>query len=269
MAIGAAISGLGEAALGMLFEVGRQGQFCFKVLQIALLRNRTHSMFKQVVGQILFTGVEAFALVSAVGLIAGITIVIQAMENMPRMGVGEYFGSILILAVVRELGPVFVALVVIGRSGSALATFIGSMSVNRETAALEVMGIDPVQYLAVPALWGMILSIVCLNIYFDLVAIGGGIIGARAVGVAAEIPFGIFMGRVLEALTTADILLSTIKGLLFGIVITTVSCYHGLQVKTVRQLPVASIRSVVNALVYTIAINVLVTVVYYVWIARG
>jgi phospholipid/cholesterol/gamma-HCH transport system permease protein len=65
------------------------------------------SSFKQIVSQVLFTGVEAFWLVGIIGLLCGITIIIQAMTNMPKFGVGEYFGNILIIVVIRELGPFF------------------------------------------------------------------------------------------------------------------------------------------------------------------
>ena len=218
------------------------------------------ALVKQVTSQVLFTGVEAFWLVGIVGLLCGITIIIQATTNMPKFGVGEYFGKILVLVVVRELGPFFTALVFVGRSGSALASFIGNLKVNREIAALEVMGINPVKFIVMPAFVAMVISIVCLAIYFDIIAIIGGYIIAQ---LNVDIPFGIFISAVLNALTVQDLVISIIKSLLFGSIIATVSSYYGLAVNNVRQVPQAALKSVVSSMVVTIVINVLITAIFY------
>ena len=105
------------AIVGLLVDV-LDGMFRKKQIKLT-------SFTTQLSRQILYTGVEAFWLVGIVGLLCGITIVIQAMTNMPRFGVGEYFGNILVIAVIRELGPFFTCFVVIGRSGAALAAYIG------------------------------------------------------------------------------------------------------------------------------------------------
>jgi phospholipid/cholesterol/gamma-HCH transport system permease protein len=218
------------------------------------------SSFKQIVSQVLFTGVEAFWLVGIIGLLCGITIIIQAMTNMPKFGVGEYFGNILIIVVIRELGPFFTSLVVVGRSGSALATFIGNMRVGKEIAALEVMGIDPVHFLVMPALVAMVISMVCLGVYFDIIAIIGGYFVAQ---VKVSIPFGIFMSTVLDALTWQDILISMCKNILFGAIIALMSCFYGLAVNNMREVPQAALKSVVGCMISTLLINILITVVFY------
>jgi len=99
---------------------------------------------------------------------------------MPKFGVSAYFGNILIRVVIRELGPFFTSFVVIGRSGSALATFIGNMRVSKEISALEVMGVDPVRFLIMPAFVAMVVSMVCLSVYFDIIAIIGGLLRLRS-----------------------------------------------------------------------------------------
>ncbi|MCU0609993.1 MAG: ABC transporter permease [Chitinispirillaceae bacterium] len=215
------------------------------------------SLSSQMSRQMLYTGVEAFGLVSIIALICGSTIVMQAMTNMPRFGVSEYFGKILVITVVRELGPFFTSLVVIGRSGAALAAYIGTMRVNKEIAALEVMGIDPLKFLVVPALASMVGAIVCLNVYFDIVAIIGGLLAAQ---LTVHIPLGIFLLKVLDALTAPDILISTVKSCVFGIIIATVSCHSGFAVRTIRGVPGAAINSVVGSMAGTIVVNVVVTI---------
>jgi phospholipid/cholesterol/gamma-HCH transport system permease protein len=218
------------------------------------------SFYAQISRQILYTGVEAMGLVGIIAFFCGVTIVLQSMTTMPQFGVTEYFGNILVMVVVRELGPFFTSLVVIGRSGAALASYVGTMRVNKEIDALEVMGIDPVHFIVVPALAGMTLSMICLNFYFDSIAIVGGLVIAN---VTVQVPFGIFIGKVFDALSWKDILLSSSKGLVFGAVITIVNCWHGIMVKNIRAVPQAAIKAVVGSMTVTIVLNIIVTVGFY------
>jgi phospholipid/cholesterol/gamma-HCH transport system permease protein len=218
------------------------------------------SSFKQIVNQVLFTGVEAFSLVGLIGLLCGMTIIIQAMNNMPKFGVGEYFGKILILVVIRELGPFLIAFIVVGRSGAALATYIGNMRVNKELAALEVMGINPLHFIVMPAFVGMVISMICLSVYFDVIAIIGGYFVAQS---QIDVPLNIFMSTVLDALRLGDIVVSMVKNLLFGVVIALMSSYHALAVRNVRQVPQAALKSVVSCMITAIFINVIVTIVAF------
>jgi phospholipid/cholesterol/gamma-HCH transport system permease protein len=218
------------------------------------------SFITQISRQILYTGVEALWLVSIIAFVCGVTIVLQSMKTMPQFGATEYFGNILVMAVVREIGPFFTSLVVIGRSGAALAAYIGTMRINKEIDALEVMGIDPVHFVVVPALAAMTLSMVCLNCYFDIIAIVGGLVIAN---VTVQIPFGIFIGKVVDALSWIDIVLSCSKGVVFGIVIAVISCRNGLIVNNIRAVPQAAMKAVVGSMTVTILINILVTAGFY------
>jgi phospholipid/cholesterol/gamma-HCH transport system permease protein len=227
---------------------------------------RRSPLVKQVIGQILFTGVEAFWLIGVIGLITGVTIIIQGMTNMPKLGVGEYFGKILVMAVVRELAPFFTGLIVVARSGSALAAYIGTMKISREITALEVMGIDPIHYIVLPAFWGIVIAMLCLNIYFDVIAIFGGLIVAHIMGVTSNIPFGIFAEQVMNAFGPWDIPIALFKTGIFGIIIAVVSSYYGLSVTTVRAVPQAALKSVVASMATTIVVNMIVTIFAWAYI---
>jgi phospholipid/cholesterol/gamma-HCH transport system permease protein len=230
--------------------------FATAVILLRPSRASIVAVFSQFSRQMLYTGVEAIGLVSAIAFVAGSTIIMQAMTNMPKFGVSEYFGNILVIAVVRELGPFFTAIVVIGRSGAAVASHIGTMRVNKEVSALEVMGIDPVYYLVMPALAGMIGAMICLNVYFDMVAIIGGLFVASF---TVDIPFAIFFSKVLHAFSSMDIVISTLKSTVFGVIIAIVSCHYGLKVTTIRGVPQAAIRSVVGSMTGIIVVSVVVT----------
>jgi ABC-type transporter Mla maintaining outer membrane lipid asymmetry permease subunit MlaE len=134
---------------------------------------------QNVIMQILFTGVEAVPLVSMMGLMIGSIVIIQSTTLAPKFGAGEFLGKIMVIGVIRELGPLVTAFIVIGRSGAALSTYLGNMKVANELDALEVMGIDPVHVRVMPALLGFIISLAGLTLFFDAVAIIGGFAFSR------------------------------------------------------------------------------------------
>ncbi len=258
------IDRLGERALTTFKMVFGVFGLLYDIITVLFMGGRRGivSSLRQIINQILFTGVEAFWLVGIIGLLCGVTIIIQAMTNMPRFGVGEYFGKILIVVVIRELGPFFTALVVVARSGSALATYIGNMRVSKELSALNVMGIDPIHFIVMPAFVAMVVSMVCLSAYFDIIAIIGGYFIAQ---VKVSIPFSYFMGTVLDALHPWDIIESIIKNVLFGGITALVSCYYGLAVTNMREVPQAALKSVVGCMIMTLLINILVTVILFIY----
>jgi phospholipid/cholesterol/gamma-HCH transport system permease protein len=134
------------------------------------------------------------------------------------------------------------------------------MRVAKEISALEVMGINPIGFLVAPAFVGMVVSMVCLAVYFDIIAIIGGYFVAQA---NVEIPFHIFMSTVLDALSAKEIIISMAKNFLFGSIIATVSCYYGLAVNNRREVPQAALRAVVSSMIATIVINMVVTIGFY------
>lgn len=221
---------------------------------------RRHLSSRQIVNQILFTGVDALIIVGLVGLSGGVIIALQAIINMPKIGASEYFGKIMVVAVIRELGPFLTSLIVAGRSGSALAAYIGNMRVTKELSALEVMGISPIHFIVLPALLGMLLSIACLTIYFDLIAVVGGVGVATIV---VHVPFNIFSMDILNAITYWDIGLSFVKCVIFGLFTTIISCYHGLSADNIRMVPRVVHRTVIESLTVTIFINAIITVIFY------
>ncbi|MDR0305533.1 MAG: ABC transporter permease [Chitinispirillales bacterium] len=239
------------------------GGLLFDTVYAAVRRGRSSnlSLMSQVNRQILYTGVEAFWLVGMIAFLCGSAIILQAMLNMPKLGVSEYFGKILVIVVMGELGPFITSLVVVGRSGSALATYIGTMRVSKEISALEVMGIDPLQFLVLPALVGIVSSIVCLNVYFITIAVFGGLIVAKF---TVDVPFGIFFAKILDALTFKDIIFSFLKSVVFGFIVALVSSHCGLCVRNIRMVPVAAIQAVVGAAFLTILFNLFLSFGYYV-----
>jgi len=216
---------------------------------------------KQLVNQILFIGVDSLFINLVIGLCAGISISYVSFDNMDNWGASSQYGLLMVYSIICEMAPLLTAVVVVGRSGSALTTFLGNMKVCREIDALKSMEIDVVEYLVLPAFLGMIISLIALNFYFNIVALIGGVFFAK---ITKGISFAIYTAQILDAFVWTDVLFTTLKSLLFGAIIAIVSSYHGLVVTSFRIVPRAVYRSVVTSISAILILNIILSVVYYV-----
>ena len=212
--------------------------------------------------QIFFTGYNALTIISIISLSLGVVIIIQAGTALSQIGAGEMLGKILNIVILRELGPILTAIIIIGRSGTAIATEIGNMMVSHEIEAIETMGIDPLKFIVFPRIFGGMVAMTCLNIYFALMGIiGGGLVA----GIFLNIPFNSFFQNVFSNMEIADLLISFLKSVVFGAIIATISVYHGFKIRlSSTEVPRAVTNAVVNALIYTFVFNGLVTVLFYI-----
>ncbi|MFH0920371.1 MAG: ABC transporter permease [Fibrobacterota bacterium] len=223
-------------------------------------RNRLTAK-NDIVFQTLFTGVEAIPLVSIIGLMLGSILIIQANTLAPKFGAGAFLGKIMVIGIIRELGPLVTTFIVIGRSGAALSTYLGNMKVTNELDALEVMGIDPIHVRVMPALLGFIMAVLGLTLFFDAVAVLGGFIFSRFI---ISMPLMVFLKIILEELAPIDIIISSVKCVLFGSVIATVICYHAMRIGySFQEVPQATIKAVVNSIIFTVFLDAIVTVIFY------
>jgi phospholipid/cholesterol/gamma-HCH transport system permease protein len=187
--------------------------------------------------------------VGLVTLLSGILsflVISQATRELGRFGATDLIGTLIVVAIVRELGPLITALVVAGRSGTAIAAELATNQVLGEVRALEAMGIDPKQYLVLPRFAGSLISVFTLLVLFDLVAILAGYAAATFNGMSGSRYFDI----VLESLRFRDVWLTVFKALAFGLIVGVVPSYFGLAVRRApTEIPIATSRSVVSAIV--------------------
>ena len=174
--------------------------------------------------QVLFTGVDAIPFIAMVAAVIGLSVVLQTQAQLAKLGQTTLVGPILVAVVLREAGPLLVNLVVIMRSGTAIASELSTMQLNGQIRVLDAQGLDPFPYLALPRAVGVAISVFCLTILFVLVSFAVG----YGVGVMIGAPMGggtIFMESVAKAVLPADILnlvaKTLIPGLLTGIICTT------------------------------------------------
>lgn len=219
-------------------------------------------IFQNTLKQILFTGVNALPVISTVSAALGMVIIIQAYTLLPALGGAQLVAQLLVIVIVRELGPILTAFVVIGRSGTALSTEIGNMRVANEVSALRSMGIDPIRFLIAPRLMGMIVSMVLLGIYFDVIGILGGFIVAQ---LQIDMTLDVFAQNLLQVLKMEDIYIGLVKNLFSGIAIALVACYHGMEVgRSSTEVPQRTTRAVVGSILFCIFFNALFTAAFYI-----
>ncbi len=217
--------------------------------------NRKHH-FEQVVTQLYFTGVEALPLVFFLALILGSATILQSATVMPRFGAGDYFGNVMVVVVVREVGPLFTAFLIAGRTGSALSTYLGNMKVQSEIDALRTLGVDPIRYLVFPAFAATVTSMFCLTVVFNLTAIFGGFFVVKILQIFAvnanglELPFSLYMDRIFASMSFLDGIIGFVKPVVFGALVSLIASHHGITVGgDIREVPKATTHSVVNSFV--------------------
>ncbi len=211
--------------------------------------------------QIYFTGWQGMPLVTILALAAGGIAILQSSAQLSLLGGTSMLGNILVVIIVRELGPLITALVVIARSGTAVASELGNMRVNREIEALEVMGIHPLSYIVFPRLLGGVISVLCLSFYFNLISLVGGFVVSRAIH---DLPFWFYVDSLATAFSMDDVVLFLLKNTFSGLIIFTVACQQGLSVhSSSHEVPQVTARAVVHAIVAVTSFNLLVTLLFY------
>jgi len=207
--------------------------------------------------QVYFTGLEAVGIIVTIAVIIGTVIVVQVVSLVGSNG--SLTGKILVWMMLRELAPLLTALIIISRSGTAIAAELGTMKINGELDTLEMMGIPVDRYLILPRIIGVTTSSLILTVYFVLTAFLGGFLVAS---LGWHIPFDQFFQGILASLGLREIAALFAKSALFGLLISTVCCRYGLKVgRSATEVPQAATRAVMTSLFVVFMLNRLITFV--------
>jgi len=230
--------------------------------ELVLERKKGSSLvFEITLRQIYFTGVEALKVVTLVSLALGTVVIVEVGSQMAILGGVKFISTILVVVIIRELGPLLTAFIVIGRSGTAIATELGNMVVAHELDAIRAMGINPVYFLVTPRIIGVTIAVICLTIFFDLVSLLGGFLVSMLI-LAEDLP--LFLKELMGSLTATDLVFGLLKSAVFGLLISLTCTYHGLTVRySPIEVPQVATRGVVSAILSCVLFNVLLTVLFY------
>lgn len=179
---------------------------------------------RNLIKQMEFIGVKSLFIVVLTGVFSGMVLALQSYYGFRKFGGESLLGGIVALSLAREMGPVMTALMVNARAGSAIAAELGTMRVTEQIDALEVMAINPVQYLVVPRIWAGVLMVPLLTAINILV----GIVGGYFVGVVLlNINSGIFISKMTNMVEFSDLVQGMVKSVFFGLFLTLIGCYKG------------------------------------------
>lgn len=217
--------------------------------------------FDVLVKQILFTGLEALPVVGILALAIGVAINLIGSSVLSGFGQGKFAYTLLIIVVTKELGPLLTAFIVTARSGTAIAIELGGMSVSHELEAYVAVGADPIAFLAAPRFMGVVVSLLVLDVYFNIF----GLLGSFGVlQLIHPVALDEYFRNLLEVLKPADLLWGLAKSLVFGAIISVVATYRGFAVERAStEIPVAGIRAVGSSFVLVILADALITVAAY------
>lgn len=194
--------------------------------------------------QVYFTGFDAIHIIVVISAIIG-TVIIAQIQSL----VGDnasLTGKILVWVVLRELAPLLTAIIVVARSGTAIAAELGAMKINGEIESIEMLGISADSYLVMPRIVGVTVSVVILTIYFVLsVFVGSFVISS----VVWHLPYDHFFQGIMASLGIREIVMLFSKSIFFGLFISSICCWYGLGVgRSATEVPQAATRAVMTSL---------------------
>lgn len=248
-----------------LFLLTIQGLGAFALITLGVLLKKSHVaravLAPLVRREIARAGVSLLPMFFFLALALGFLVIGQAVVALQKIGAFGYLGTIMVVVVVRELGPLLAAVMVLARVGTANVIELGTARAMGEVEALEALGIDPVHYLVVPRVIGLALGTFALTVYLILGALGSGYLWAFL----QDVPIlpGEYFRQLAGALRGLDFALLALKTGAFGFVIAIVTCYHGLaQPLRLEEVSRATVRAVAQSVIAFVVIDALFILIY-------
>ncbi len=214
-----------------------------------------------IIQQLFRSGLTLLPMIIFLALALGLLVIGQTVSLLSRVGANQYLGTIMVTVIVRELGPLLTALVVLLRTGTGTVVELGTARAQGEVEALEVLGVDPVHYLVVPRVIGIAAAVFALTIYLIIGSLVSGYLWAFLQDVPLR-PDDYFR-QLAASVSGMDFIIVGIKALLFGGAIAIVTCYHGLaQPLRAEQVARATVRAVAQAVVACVLVDALFIIIY-------
>src|SRR2546423_5963577 len=254
---------LGRKLFRLVLTVQGLGAFGLITLGVILKKFRAarHLIWPLMFQETARAGLRLLGMFLFLSAALGLVIIGQTVSWLTRVGAINYLGTIMVVVVVRELGPLLTALLVLARIGAANVIELGTARALGEVEALEALGIDPVHYLVVPRVIGMAIGISALTVYLILGALISGYLWAFV----QDVPLrpGDYFRQLAGSLSGLDFALLALKTCVFGFIIALVTCYHGLaQPLRLEEVSYATVRAVAQSVIACVLIDALFIVVY-------
>ena len=254
---------VGQGLFRFLLSVQGLGAFALITLGVILKKFHTaHSVMQpRVRAEISRAGIALMPMFIFIALALGFVVVGQTVAALAKFGQINYLGNTMVIVIVRELGPLLAAFLVLARVGTAHVIELGTARALGEVEALEALGIDPVHYLIVPRVIGTALGIFALTIYLII----GALVSGYLFAFLQDVPLtpGDYFSEIASALTWLDFVLLALKTTAFGFFIAIVTCYHGLaQPLRLEDVSGVAVRAVTQGVVVCVLIDAMFIVLY-------
>lgn len=202
-------------------EIGALSYFTIRFFKNVF--NRPFEL-KELGRQCYYMGNRSLLLVGITGFIIGLVLTLQTRPTLMEFGAVSWMPSMVSISIIREIGPIIIALVCAGRIGSGIGAELGSMRVTEQIDAMEVSGTNPFKYLVVTRVLALTLMLPLLVIIGDAIALFGSFLIENSKG---NVSFTLYFNQVFNALEFGDLIPATIKTVFFGLAIGIVGCYKG------------------------------------------
>ena len=212
------------------------------------------------VAQMEQTGVNAVPIVGLLSFLIGVVLAYQGADQLRRFGAEIYTVNLLGVGILRELGVLMAAIIIAGRSGSAFTAQIGTMRVNEEIDAMRTIGLDPVEVLVIPRLFGLMLTLPMLTLCANLLGIlGGALMSWAALGITPPQ----FTRQLQSALYAWTFWIGLVKAPFFAFIVALTGCYEGFQVaRSAESVGRLTTLSVVEAIFFVIVADAAFSIVF-------
>jgi phospholipid/cholesterol/gamma-HCH transport system permease protein len=246
---------VGRAVFGfarhLVHFVALVGQLCLDL--VYLLRYRGHWPLLEISANFYKVGVQAMPVTALVGFLIGVVLSYLSALQLQLFGADVFIVNILGFGIIRELGPVLVAVLVAGRSGSAMTAQIGVMRVTEEIDALTTMGISRYVRLVLPKVVALALAMPLVTLWGSSMALFGGMVSAN---LQLGLSFDFFLNALPRAVPAVNLLIGLAKGAVFGLLIALVACHFGLRVRpNTESLSANTTASVVTSITVVILVD--------------
>ena len=256
---------IGRIILSVVRTIHGLGAFALITLGVTLTKfwkaaDLIHPMISL---QITRAGVRLLPMVSFVAFVLGLVVIGQTVSLLNRFGAQNWAGTVMVTVIVRELGPLVTAFLVLARVGTVIVIELSTNRATGEVEALEALGIDPIHFLVMPRVLGLAAAIFSLTVYMIIVSLVSGYLFAFI----QDVPLrpGEYLNQLTAALRWEDFVLLALKTISFGSIIATVTCFHGLA-RPVRLEEVGQVTSnaVVSSVIACVLLDALFIIVYLV-----
>jgi phospholipid/cholesterol/gamma-HCH transport system permease protein len=224
------------------------------------LVNRRRMRWPEVRHLFELAGANAVPIVSLVSLLMGFIIAFESAQRLAEFGAQIYVANTITIVMVREMGPLMTAILLAGRSASAFAAEIGTMKVNEELNALETFGLDPIRFLVIPRLVAGVLVAPLLTCYSVLMGVTGGGLVMLGLGFSLKL----IVHQMTLSVHLTDLAVGIAKGVVFGVIVSGVGCWRGLQTEQgPSAVGLSTTRAVVTSLLLIIVADAFFSTISY------